>query len=134
MRRAVAIVVMALAVAAHPGCKDTLSGPSPAIGSEFSLAPAARARIAGTPISVRFDRVDGDSRCPADVDCVHGGDAVVRVTVQDSGTDHRYELHTGDAQPVTHRQWTIVLLELSPHPTSARTIAPDEYRATFRVR
>ena len=42
-------------------------------------------------------------------------------------------LQTGDLRPVVHNGLTIALVQLSPYPFSARTIAPDEYRATLKV-
>jgi hypothetical protein len=42
-------------------------------------------------------------------------------------------LQTGDLRPVVHNGLTIALVQLSPYPFSARTIAPEEYRATLKV-
>jgi len=36
-------------------------------------------------------------------------------------------------QPVVHEGLTIALVQLMPYPFSAKTIAPDEYRATLKV-
>ncbi|HXG89326.1 MAG TPA: hypothetical protein VNJ02_13405 [Vicinamibacterales bacterium] len=90
-------------------------------------------QIEGASLSVRFDRVSGDSRCPADAVCILGGDAIVHITATTDGAARQYELHTGNMQPVRHNDFTITLVQLSPYPFSSRTIAPDEYRATLRV-
>ena len=55
--------------------------------------------IAGV-VTLRFNGVSGDSRCPADAFCIQGGDAIVRVTVVDAGQSREVELHTGDMRPV----------------------------------
>lgn len=49
------------------------------------------------------------------------------------GGEKAYDLHTGSMQPIVHDKLTISLVRLEPYPFSARTIRPDEYRATLRV-
>ena len=83
---------------------------------------------------IRFGGVTGDSRCPIDVFCVTGGDAIVEIAVRSrSGPEIRYDLHTGDLRPVQHRTLTITLVQLAPDPFSTQTIPPEAYRATLRV-
>ena len=113
------------------GCDESLTGPS--LDEDFTLAPGEVAAIVDAGARVRFDRVDGDSRCPADVACVQGGDALVRITVIERSTERAYELHTGSMAPVTHDGVTIALVQLQPYPFSSRTIEPGDYRATLRV-
>jgi hypothetical protein len=105
------------------------------MNQEFTLAPGNTATIQGTSIRLEFVRVSGDSRCPRDAVCVLGGDALVIVRVTDGGSSD-YELHTGDESraSVTHAGVRIELVTLQPYPFSARTIAPDDYRATFAAR
>ncbi|MGH9255486.1 MAG: hypothetical protein ACRD3C_13075 [Vicinamibacterales bacterium] len=99
------------------------------------LAPGEMAIIGGAAVRVQFVGVSGDSRCPADVFCIQGGDAVVHVRVFDSGRSTAYELHTGDSRraAVVHRDLRIELVELQPYPFSSRTINPSDYRATLVV-
>jgi hypothetical protein len=116
------------------GCDQTSpTGPTVPINSEFVLAPGQSAVIEGANISIQFDGVEGDSRCPADALCIQGGDARVRVEVTSARGRREYELHTGNTQPVRHDDVTIHLVQLAPYPFSSRTIAPDEYRVTLRV-
>jgi hypothetical protein len=79
--------------------------------------------------------VTGDSRCPADIFCIQGGDAVVQTRVVDSGGSSEYELHTGDSRRAvaTHRDLRIELKQLQPYPFSSRTIDAADYRATLVV-
>jgi hypothetical protein len=115
------------------GCGGGPSGPTVAKGSRFVLAPGEIAIVGDTGLQVRFDRVLGDSRCPADAICIQGGDAIVRVELFSGRRMQVYELHTGSMQPVEHDGIAIELLELSPYPFSSRAIQPDEYRATLRI-
>ena len=114
-------------------CSESPTGPSAALDREFTLAPGERMAIADTSLSVQFERVDGDSRCPADALCILGGDAVVAITVHDDGRARAYALHTGTMAPARHDQYTIALVTLAPYPFSATTIAPGDYRASLRV-
>jgi len=119
---------MALAVG---GCDESVTGPS--LNEEFTMAPGEIASVADANIRVRFERVEGDSRCPADATCIQGGDALVHISVLEGSASTPYELHTGSMAPVQHHDLTIGLVDLQPYPFSSRTIEPGDYRATLRV-
>jgi hypothetical protein len=126
--RLVAALVLALTAC------DSPTAPTVGLDENFVLAPGESAVIAETGIRLRFVGVDGDSRCPADVLCVQGGDALVRVELLSFGAGvQSYEFHTAGTQPVVSGSLTIVLVQLAPYPFSSRTIQPGEYRATFRA-
>jgi hypothetical protein len=98
------------------------------------LAPGQAASVPEAGVTLRFDGVSGDSRCPADAMCIQGGDALVQIVVLPTrGASQAYALHTGDMRPVSHEDLTIALVELSPYPFSSRPIQPADYRATLRV-
>jgi hypothetical protein len=115
-------------------CSDeSPTTPSP-IAREVVLAPGQAAGVVEAGITLRFDGVAGDSRCPGDAICIQGGDALVKIAVIPMrGGSRAYDLHTGDMRPVTHDDLTISLVELSPYPFSSRPIQPSDYRATLRV-
>jgi hypothetical protein len=115
------------------GCDDAQTSPTAPVNTEFTLAPGEARRIDGEFVTVRFIGVSGDSRCPADAICVLGGSATVEIAVASGLSNRSYDLRTGDMQPVVHDGLTIALVQLMPYPFSARTIAPDEYRATLKA-
>jgi hypothetical protein len=115
------------------GCDDAQTSPTAEVNTEFTLAPGEARRIDGELVTVRFVGVSGDSRCPADAICVLGGSATVEIAVTSGLSNQSYDLRTGDMQPVVHDGLTIALVQLTPYPFSARTIAADEYRATLKV-
>ena len=84
-------------------------------------------------MSLRFDGVSGDSRCPADALCIQGGDAIVHVTILEGASAAGYDLHTGNMQPVWHDDLTLSLDALQPYPFSSHPVEPEAYRATVRV-
>jgi hypothetical protein len=131
--RALLLVFCLLAVTACD--ENTPTGPTVPLNQQFTLRPGELVLIDGTPYAVRFVRVSGDSRCPADAICIQGGDALVHIQVFDRGAVSEYELHTGDQRrgTISHRDLRIGLVELQPYPFSSRTIEPDDYRATFQT-
>ena len=126
-----AAVVVCLSVLTS--CDESPTGPTVPLNADFVLAPGNVAMIDEASLAIRFNGVTGDSRCPADVVCVQGGDAIVSVTATSSRGARDYELHTGNMQPVRHDEVTIALVQLSPYPFSSGPIAPNDYRATLRV-
>ena len=110
-------------------------GPTASLNQPFTLPRGETASITGTSVRLRFVEVIGDSRCPADVVCIQGGDAIVHVRAFDGSTAADYALHTGDSArgAATHRQLRVELVQLEPYPFSTRPIGQDDYRATLMV-
>jgi len=129
--KVVSALLCLLAVTACSG--STPTAPTP-FSRELVLTPGQTASVSEGGISLRFEGVSGDSRCPIDGICITGGDALVKLTVVPTrGNSQDYALHTGDMRPVAHGDLTIALVDLTPYPYSARPIVPDDYRATVRV-
>jgi hypothetical protein len=129
MRAALALICLLSLTA----CDESITGPSVGLNENFELQPGGSALISGASFAVRFNRVTGDSRCPADAICIQGGDAIVSITAIDDDALVDLELHTGSMAPVRYGSYTITLVQLQPYPFSSRTIRPDEYRATLKV-
>jgi hypothetical protein len=126
-------LVAGVFVAALAACDESITGPSVPLDKTFTMAPGDVVSLEDTSARVQFHGVEGDSRCPADANCIQGGDAVVRVSVTVEGTRRDDELHTGSMAPVRHDGLTLALVELAPYPFSSRTSAPGDYRATLRA-
>jgi hypothetical protein len=129
--RGFGLVCCVLAMAA---CSDkSPSAPSP-VNQQVTLSPGQATPIEGASLTVRFEGVTGDSRCPIDAICITGGDAQVHIAVAPvAGGRRNYTLHTGDMRPVTHGDLTVALVDLTPYPYSARPIQPSDYRVTLRL-
>ena len=126
---------LAVCLLAATACDEkSPAGPTVPLNGPFTLGRGESAQVEGAGVRLQFVEVTGDSRCPADAVCIQGGDALVHLRVMNGGTS-AYQLHTGDGSraAVTHQQLRIELVQLQPFPFSSRTIAPDEYRATFTV-
>jgi hypothetical protein len=127
-------LIVVFALASTLGCSGSSpTAPAPPSRQQFVLAPGQSAAIQGTAFALRFDAVEGDSRCPADALCILGGDAVVKVSVLAAASAQAYELRTGTMRPFSYADLTVSLVQLDPYPFSSRPIAPDDYRATLLV-
>ena len=114
-------------------CDESVTGATTPLNTEFTLAPGQAMVIDRASLTVRFNSISGDSRCPADAICIQGGSADVLVTAIGDRSTRDYVLRTGDMKPVQHEDLTIALVQVAPYPFSSKAIQPDEYRVTLRV-
>ena len=134
MRATAAVIAFGCLLGGTACHENSPIGPTVPLNQRFTLAPGESATVQDTSIRLEFERVSGDSRCPADAVCVWGGDAIVHVRARNGGSAS-LELHTGDSSraSATHAGVRLELVELQPYPFSSRTIEPRDYRATFTV-
>ncbi|WP_111511379.1 hypothetical protein [Mycobacterium kyogaense] len=104
------------------------------------LAGGQQAGVAGSAVTVRFERVLEDSRCPALVDCVWAGQARIALVVESAGTPPQtIELSTYPASETTGPTaqvggHSVALRALDPYPRSPQdAIALQDYRATVAI-
>jgi hypothetical protein len=116
-------------------CDGGPSGPTVGLNERFTLAIGETATVDSPRVRLEFVEVSGDSRCPADVVCVQGGDAVVRIRATAGVSSSMLELHTGDTSRsfAEFQGLRVDLNELQPYPFSSRPIAQDDYKATLTV-
>jgi hypothetical protein len=133
--RVVRTATLFLCLLAATACDESPTGPTVTLDQRFTLSPGETASIDGRGVRLRFMGVTGDSRCPVDVVCIQGGDAVVKVQAIGDGGPASLELHTGDSSRATATYGTlsVALVELQPYPFSSGPIAPGDYRATLLV-
>jgi hypothetical protein len=130
------LATMLLCLLAVTACDESPTGPTVSLDARFTLAPGETAAVQGRGVTLRFEGVTGDSRCPGDAVCITGGDAIVKVTASGDGSSLSLDLHTGDSSraSVTYGSVKVSLVELQPYPFSSRPpIVPGDYRATLVV-
>ena len=109
------------------------------VGREFEARAGRVVTLDGGALRLRLVRVESDSRCPVDVDCVWAGNAEVLVEVGGRGWRGRQTLKLDTsaggerASELRYGRYTIKLVSLSPQPRSSRKIAQGQYRATLLV-
>lgn len=131
MRFVPLILVLSLACA---GCEDDdpPTGPSPTPVT-VTLAPAEQTNVQG--LTILFERVAADTRCPADAMCVIQGDAAVSVNLSLGGVGNKYDLYVNDVsrRRATFQNYQVELSSLQPYPLASRSTDPATYRATLVV-
>lgn len=121
------------------GCASAPTAPTSPTAErqrEVVLAPGGSARLADTDLTLVFDTVVEDSRCPAGVECVWEGDAAVQIHITSPGASlSSYTLHTSDRFPrqIDHGSVRVRLVAVNPQPVVDVVIRPDEYRVTILV-
>ena len=117
------------------GCAGSATRPGDTrLGQPFELRSGASAILDGG-LTITFDRVASDSRCPMDALCIRAGDAIVAVSIsQGAGGPVRRELHTDPVgSEASYLVYSIKLLSLAPYPRSDLQIGPGDYVATLTV-
>jgi hypothetical protein len=105
------------------------------VNQTATLAPGQTMSVTGTALSIRFDGVTQDSRCPGDALCITQGDATTVFFVTEQQQPVRVELKTsGASQSGVVGSYRLTLQQLMPYPFfSLGPIAPADYRATLNV-
>jgi hypothetical protein len=126
-------VIAFVCLLAGGGCASRPSEPGQ-LGEPFDLRAGAPAAVQGG-LTILFDRVSSDSRCPIDANCVWAGDAVVVLKLSHrSGSRADADLHTDRRAPsATFMTYTIELVALAPSPHGNRPIEQSDYVATLTV-
>jgi hypothetical protein len=124
-----AVAVMAACTTMPRG--GTVQAP---LGEPFRLAQGETASITGTRLTVRFDSVVSDSRCPVGVQCIRAGEARVGFELRLGGANPQAViLATEGAEPrqAAYDAFDVHLVALEPQPRT--DVARPAYVATLRV-
>ncbi len=109
-------------------------GSPPKLGEEFELAVHQTAQISAENISVTFQEVLEDSRCPVDVTCIWAGLAKVSLQVSVSGQERELSLSTSPPEnSAVFENYTFWLISVRPVPRSDRNTDRSAYIVTVRV-
>lgn len=104
-------------------------------GQEFELKINQEATIEGEGLTVAFESVLEDGRCPEGVDCVWAGNAKIKVRLgKQKQTPGAIELNTGvSPKSSSYFDYEIKLVRLNPRPKADKAVEPNEYRASLIV-
>ena len=106
----------------------------PSLGEEFELAVHQTAQMTAENISVTFQEVLEDSRCPVDVTCIWAGLAKVSLQVSVSGQERELSLSTSPPEnSAVFENYTFWLILVRPVPRSDQNIDRSAYFVTVRV-
>jgi len=106
----------------------------PKLGEEFELAVHQTAQMTDEKISVTFQEVLEDSRCPVDVTCIWAGLAKVSLRVTVSGQERELSLSTSPPNDsAVFENYTFWLILVRPVPRANQNIDSSAYFVTVRV-
>jgi hypothetical protein len=131
MKRALSIVCVALAAACAPATEpDTGS-----LEREFGVREGEQVVVDDGRLTVGFQDVTEDSRCPTDAQCVWAGEATVVLRLWEQGREPaQVTLRTTEGkQTGTYGAYSVALRNLDPKPRTGGS-APETYLATLEVR
>ncbi len=121
-----------LATPLLPGCSDPNQ---PKLEQPFYLPAGSTIKIAGQKLTLRFDEVISDSRCPSNANCTWEGEAKCAVALDD-GTPTSVTLTvpglTWDYTEYKFKKYTLAF-KLDPYPTLGEEILPSDYRLLMIV-
>lgn len=101
------------------------------LDDEFTLSIGQRAVIKGEELQVLFQEITGDSRCPADVNCIWQGEVTCNIEITYKGNSSQIALTQpglSDEYAVTQYQGYKFSIKVTPYPRSGQKITPDMYR------
>jgi hypothetical protein len=113
------------------------------LNQPFTLLVGQSATLDGTGLSITFERVERDGRCPTAVDCVADGPVVVIVSAEQQGAPTTTFTMNPDPilasfEGIAPNTYTLVgyeieLTAVNPHPEVPEDIMNMNYEATFVV-
>jgi hypothetical protein len=87
-------------------------------------------------ISIKFEELISDSRCPVDVICVWEGDAELRFAFSNTVETIKFNLHTAGnyfTKDTVVLGYHIKLLDLYPYPHSKKEVSKNSYEAKIII-
>src|SRR5688572_24266678 len=120
----------------------------PALNHEFSLGSGQSATIRGTDLTITFNYVLSDNRCPIEIECAASGPVTVSMTVQEGdAVPSGLALETltdeegrspgvpfeGIQDSVEAGDYLIRIVSVLPYPRNLSGIKASDYQATFIV-
>jgi hypothetical protein len=105
------------------------------LGQEFELKINQEATIEGEGLTVAFESVLEDGRCPEDVNCIWAGNAKIKIKLSKRArTPGAVELNTGvKPKSSSFLNYDIKLVALNPRPKADKPVEKNEYKATLIV-
>lgn len=90
-------------------------------------------------VTICFDSLISDSRCPEGVECVWQGTSIIKISVQENGKTHQFNMSLkgfpdlGYPSDTTINGYQIIFVDLKPYPGSKELYPFDKPRAYFTL-
>lgn len=118
--------------AAYAAPGDKVSPQAAVLGQPFQIKFGDTVQLSDVPLSVTFDKVVEDSRCPIKVQCVWAGRVVVDLSAtQMNGPTNTFQVQQGASTQV--HSYTVTLNKVDPPKTGEMPPSDDSYVLTLTV-
>ena len=109
------------------------------IVTEITVPLNKTVKAGNTGLSVSFDKIKSDSRCPINARCVWSGVAVVAATVKDGkGASKALSLGTVNFEKINNAEEAfgkrVTLLELLPQPVAGQAGKPELNPPSIKIK
>ena len=140
----VKLFVILLVAATLAGCADsgnaidgsgpqplactTPTDPAPTLGATFNVRFGEQSAIVGEGLTLTFEELVGDGRCPAGMMCLIAGDAQVVIRVVDREHAPAALSLSTNSLPSTegsYQGYDVRLVQVSPYPENGRPATPE---------
>lgn len=132
------IVILSFVVACSKNNTDQDANAIDMQGAVVSLYKCLPLQTNGS-VSICFDSLITDSRCPENVVCVWGGYAMIKVSFYENNNIHRFKLllppgQRNKSNDTTINGYKIILTGLNPYPnTSLPVPTTNNIKASFDI-
>jgi hypothetical protein len=117
------------------GLTSSEKNPPPELNEPFSLPIGKTVTFENEGLSIRFESVPTESRCPAGALCIWEGEAVAKLQMTKSGMGSTtIELNTTQPHITVFFSYTVELLELTPYPVLDQQLDTAAYQALLVVK
>lgn len=83
-------------------------------------------------LTITFNRLVQDSRCPIDVQCIQAGAVNTNITLQ-IGDQRSVQNYASDGVPLEFAGYAVSIIDVNPPARSSQPIVQPDYRVTFNV-
>lgn len=115
------------------GCGEGQASAS--LGDKFGLKIGETANVASENLTLKFEKVLNDSRCPDGAMCIWAGQAQALVTIELNGKKEQItltQMGSSDSTIQNYAQYKISF-NVTPYPKLNQTISNSDYRLNLTI-
>lgn len=126
-----------LALTVLSGCQDGTNTVKASFDNEFSLTAGQIAELKGKQLTVQFEGIQDDSRCPKGATCIWQGKVRSIIKISDNGLTSKLVLTepglSSDRGKDTYKQYEFTS-HIEPYPELGKEILSKDYRLFLIIR